>query len=158
MALNIFQLNSATGLQEQVSAGMWDFPVSMNVVPGGSAKTAKLYLQNNNGGKWYTGIQLTPTSINGDPIVSTNVVVKMLSGLNRPSEDEWLAAEANSASILQSPDIAGDQTRIPEIGVEALADTDFYPFWVRVSVAKSAPIGDAQFSLQLVSTEMNVVP
>jgi hypothetical protein len=159
MALNIYKLNEATGAQDTISAGTFLLPISMGTAPGGSAAVTKVYLQNADVTKWYTNIALTPTTIGGDPIVSTNVTVKMLSGLNRPSEDEWTAALSNSNSLIESPVGGGDpRTYFPDIGVLTLADTDFYPFWVRVEVAKSAPIGDSQFSLQLVSTEQVVVP
>ena len=157
MALNIYTLDESNLTFQEVSAGTFLSPVSLEVIPGGSAKTKKLFLRNDDPTKWYDDIKLSVTSTTGQPIVDGSVSIKLLSGDSRPSEEKWAAALANSSALLESP-IAGGTVdeRIPEIGEAGTADLKYYPFWVRVQFNKGVPIGDSRFSLQVSSTE-NIV-
>jgi len=156
MALKIYTLDDSLSFQE-ISAGTFADPVSLGITPGGSGKAQKLYLRNDDITKWYDGIQLRAKSTTGAAIVDGSVSIKLLSGDSRPTEDRWDAALANDNALLESP-IAGGSVdqRFPEIGAAGAPDLKYYPFWVRVSVAKGAPIGDSRFSLELTYTE-NIV-
>lgn len=156
MALKIYELNDSLSFQE-ISAGTFADPVSFGVVPGGSGKAQKLFLRNDDNTKWYNDIVLAVTSTTGQPIVDGSVSIKLLSGDARPTEDRWSAALANSNALIQSPILGGSvDERFPEIGEAGTADVKYYPFWIRVEVAKGAPIGDSRFSLELSYTE-NIV-
>ena len=156
MALKIYTLDSELVFQE-VSAGTFADAVTVGVTPGGSGKVKKLYLRNDDPTKWYNDVELRVKSTGGLAIVDGTVSIKLLSGDSRPTEERWDAALANDNALLSTP-IAGGSVdeRFPEFGEAGTANVKYYPFWIRVELAKGAPIGTLQFSLQVTETE-NIV-
>lgn len=156
MALKIYELDDSTASFAEISVGLWTNSVAFNVKPGGSAVVHKLYLRNDDVTKWYNGLTLKPTGVDGSDIVDGSVTIKLVSGDATPTDNDWSAAGVNSASTLTSPVGGVPNRNFPEIGSAGNADLKYYPFWVQVSTTKASPIGTANFSLELTYTE-NVV-
>lgn len=154
MALKIYTLNESNFDFEEVSAGTFSSPVSANVKPGGSSKVQKLYIRNDDNTKRYSDIVLKPVTTTGGTISDGTISIKLLSGSAKPTSSRWAAASVNDSATIESPLGGGPaDERLPNIGAIGAADLTYYPFWIRVESGKSAPIGDARFSLQVSYTE-----
>ena len=160
--IGIYKLNDSTGTFDAVSSEDFENPITFSVSPGGGTITKKFFIRNDDDTKFYTGLILKP-SVNGSAISGLSLKVKLLSGDKAPSETRWAAVAPNGslseldpaiASVLQSPlDGGAIDTRIPELGTSSLADTKYYPFWIRIEAAKGAPIGVLSCGLTLTCTE-----
>lgn len=154
MALKIYTLNESTFDFEEVSAGTFTAPVATSVKPGGSSRVQKLYIRNDDNTKRYSDIVLKPVTTTGGVIADGTISIKLLSGSAKPTATRWASASANDSARIESPLGGGPaDEHIPAIGAAGTADLTYYPFWIRVESAKSAPIGDTRFSLQVSYTE-----
>lgn len=161
--IGIFKLNESSGSFELISSEDFSSPATFNMSPGGNSLTKKFFIRNDDATKFYTGLVLKPTTELGTAITGTAVKVKLLSGDKSPSELRWAAVAFNgslsdtdptSSSTLQSPlDGGAVDTRLPELGTSDAGDTRYYPFWIRIEVAKGAPIGTLSLGLRLTFTE-----
>lgn len=160
--LAIYKLDESSGSFDPISSDDFENPATFNIAPGGSALTKKFYIRNDESTKYYTGLVLKP-SVNNSPISGMAVKVKLLSGDKAPSESRWSSVAANGslseldpgiAAVLQSPlDGGAIDTRLPNLGTADIADTKYYPFWIRVEAAKGSPIGVITCGLALTYTE-----
>ena len=167
--LAIYKLDESTATFSPISSQDFSSPASFSVTPGGSVLTKKFYIRNDDDTKYYTGVVLRPITTSNAAIASTAVTVKLLSGDKAPSDDRWNAVGANGPSniitsldpaacaVLQSPLSGGSlDTKLPEFGAAGTPDTKYYPFWIRVSAGKGAPISTLQFGLKATYVEGTV--
>ena len=167
--IKIYQVDGLTQQFEEISTNSFNRPVNMTIPPGGKHKTIKLFLRNDDESKYYTDLVLRPVNFTGGAIDGDSITVKLLSGDREPTEVRWSEVGANGppdggsilpgeCAILQSPTGGGARdTRIPELGTSAGADTKYYPFWVRAEASRGAPLGDYSLGFSIECTEGLVV-
>lgn len=164
--LRIYKFEESTSSFSALTSADFTNPASFNVTPGGTALVKKFYIRNDDATKYYDGVILRPVTSTDAVISGTAVQVKLLSGDVMPTDTRWAAVGSNGpdsgddatdpadCAVLQSP-IEGDtlDTRLPEFGSAGTPDTKYYPFWIRVESARSAPLGVLSLGLQVTYTE-----
>lgn len=158
MALDMYKINEDTAQFEVLTSDALSNPLHIAGRHGGTTVT-KIFLRNDSELHYYEDIIVKPVVlVGGGDIQGNMVVIKILSGQKRPSETEWAAANSNSACTISSPQVVGfpSNTRIPNLGDENTPDTNYYPIWVSVSVARGAPMGSYNYGLSISYTELNV--
>jgi hypothetical protein len=91
----------------------------------GEIQETNLFVGNNDAGKSYSSITLSPVVKTGKEVTdgTNGYGVKLYAGVEQPTTDEWAAISySNSISLGSVPDTA-----------------TFLPFWVLVDVPKGAP-------------------
>lgn len=160
--LRIYKLDESTATFSPISSMDFQSPANFRVTPGGPPIVKKFYIRNDDDTKYYSSVVLRPITSTNAAIGSTALTVKLLSGDKSPSSDRWDAVAANgpasiidalnpaACAVLQSP-LEGDalDTRLPNFGTAVAADTKYYPFWIRVSAGKGAPISTLQLGLRI---------
>ena len=165
--IKLYKIDRTTQQFVELSTGSYEEPLLVSISPGKTAKMMKMYLRNDDESKYYTDLILRPTDSIGQPISSTSIKVKMLSGDREPSEVRWSemgfngppsdapdSVDPGECSVLASPLGPGPtDTRLPSIGSSEASDTKYYPIWVRVEVSKNISLGDFNLKFSLSYTE-----
>lgn len=108
----------------------------------------KFYVRNDDANAYYESITLEPQYVSGDNIIdgTDGYLWKLFAGDTLPLEEQWEGVGA------------GNKIDIPNIGTSSAGDIGTYePFWIRVTIPRSAPV-KSHTGIQLVITaEENLV-
>ena len=96
----------------------------------GGSQIKKIYVRNDNPLHYYTSVTIAPQMYDlGDwgEFGLTGWGVKLLAGDRQPSEAEWNTVHSS------------DTLQLVDIGEPGVADTSYYPVWIKVSVPGGTP-------------------
>jgi hypothetical protein len=114
----------------------------------GAVITRKLYLRNDDGAMYYTGITLTPVVDSGLDIVSgatEGFTWKLIAGDTEPTEIQW-------ASVDPAAPIS-----LADIGSSGNGDTVTYlPFWLRIELPRGVDVQVFQGANLEISADENL--
>lgn len=140
MALALYEYDDKTNTFVAISAGTQANPIT-TVHKDGIAVVQKLYLRNGDNTKWYDAITITPNpqSLTGPGNVNS-WTVKLLAGDKEPTASDW-SNRTTGAALSSTNNLQGASPRthfLPEIGDANAASLSYYPFWVQITIPKSA--------------------
>ncbi len=142
MALDFYDDSNALA-----NIGSGEIRESMNATVGSISET-KIYIRNDNTGRYYTNISVAVNQDTGT-FGASGFSIKLYYGSRQPTEAEWDAAPVNTPII------------IPDIGTLAVGDdTTFHPFWIRAFCPAGFSLSQLRSDISFVCTfkEDNVVP
>ena len=113
----------------------------------GEVQVTRLYLRNDDATKYYTGIDIIPVDGGENIVQGEGFSWRLTAGDTQPLEAQWILLAC------------GNTIAMSDIGSVSDGDIRTYlPFWVRITVSRSAPIAAYQgVTFKIIATEGIVV-